>query len=203
MFVAIPASVALVVAGRAPRRGALPAGRVRRRRRARDGPRAALAGRSHLDGGGGSPDGARALRARRHAHAGHRQRPRSVRVHRAGGGPAGPMGHVGSAWPSPGRARCRWCCCWWAFSCRLGTIEAATLARSAARTLAASLLAGGAGWGCRSAGAGEDSFGRDADGAGVAGMAAFALVFVLAAWGMRAPELEEILVAAFRRRLAR
>jgi hypothetical protein len=35
---------------------------------------------------------------------------------------------------------------------------------------------------------------------GAVGMLAFAVVFVLAAWGMRAPELEEI-VNAFRRRL--
>jgi peptidoglycan biosynthesis protein MviN/MurJ (putative lipid II flippase) len=86
---------------------------------------------------------------------------------------------------------------------RLGTIEGRALSASVGRTMAASLLAGVAGWGAAQVlvfpGL-PSGFGRMVPGLG--GMAAFTVVFFLAALGLRAPELEEI-VRAFRRRLSR
>ena len=113
----------------------------------------------------------------------------------------GPMGHVGISVAVAGSSAVQMVLLLVGLRWRLGTIEGGALARSAARTVGASILAAVAGWGAARllAPAGEA-------GAllrmlpGVAGMGAFTAVFVLTAWGMRAPELEEI-VGAFRRRL--
>jgi putative peptidoglycan lipid II flippase len=72
---------------------------------------------------------------------------------------------------------------------RMGTLHVGALARSTARTLVASVLAAVAGWGAA------------ALAGGIAGMAVFAVVFLLAAWGLRSPELTEI-SGAVRRRLS-
>jgi putative peptidoglycan lipid II flippase len=106
----------------------------------------------------------------------------------------GPLGHVGISVAVAGSSAVQMVLLLAGLKWRLGTVRAAELARSVARTLAASLVAAVAGWGAA----------RIASGfaAGVAGMVAFAGVFVAAAWGLRAPELDEIL-AAFRRRLGR
>lgn len=86
---------------------------------------------------------------------------------------------------------------------RLGTIEGPTLARLTVRTLAASLLAGVAGWGAAAVLSPERaSPGMMRMVPGAAGGGAFLLVYVLAAWGLRAPELDE-LGRLFRRRLSR
>jgi uncharacterized membrane protein YeaQ/YmgE (transglycosylase-associated protein family) len=85
---------------------------------------------------------------------------------------------------------------------RLGNIQGVALGRSAARTLGASILGAVAGWGAARVLAppgGAGALMRIVPGA--AGLGAFALVYGLAAWGMRAPELEEI-TGALRRRLA-
>jgi putative peptidoglycan lipid II flippase len=113
----------------------------------------------------------------------------------------GPMGHVGISVAVAGSSAVQMVLLLVGLRWRLGTIEGAALARSAARTLGASLLAAVAGWGAARLLAPEGRAGallRMLPGA--VGMLAFAVVFVLAAWGMRAPELEEI-VNAFRRRL--
>jgi peptidoglycan biosynthesis protein MviN/MurJ (putative lipid II flippase) len=73
---------------------------------------------------------------------------------------------------------------------RMGTLCGAVLLRSTARTLLSSGLAGVAGWGAATLAG------------GLPGLLAFALVFLLAAWGLGAPELDEI-SRAFGRRLGR
>jgi putative peptidoglycan lipid II flippase len=102
----------------------------------------------------------------------------------------GPMGHVGVSVAVAGSSAVQMVLLLAALRWRLGRIEAGMLARSAARTLAASAVAGVAGRAAaRIAG-------------GLAGMVAFGAVFLLAAWGLKAPELEEVL-AGLGRRLAR
>jgi putative peptidoglycan lipid II flippase len=99
----------------------------------------------------------------------------------------GPMGHVGISLAVAGSSAVQMVLLLVALKWRLGTIEAAGLASSFARTMASSSVAGVAGWGAaKMAGGG-------------AGMAAFTTVFLLGSWGMKAPELEEILAAARRR----
>ncbi|HEY6463981.1 MAG TPA: lipid II flippase MurJ, partial [Polyangiaceae bacterium] len=114
----------------------------------------------------------------------------------------GPMGHVGISVAVAGSSAVQMVLLLVGLRRRLGTIEGATLARSAGRTLVASLVAGVAGWGAAVAtapGPGAPGILRILP--GIAGLAAFSLVFLLAAWGLRTPELEEI-VRAFRRRLS-
>jgi putative peptidoglycan lipid II flippase len=112
----------------------------------------------------------------------------------------GPLGHVGISVAVAGSSAVQMALLLVGLRRRLGRIEGTTLLRSAARTLAASSLASVAGWGAATLltpdGPGGAAF-RALP--GIAGMTAFAGVFALAAWGMRAPELEEIL-GAFRRR---
>lgn len=106
----------------------------------------------------------------------------------------GPMGHVGISVAVAGSSAVQMLLLLVGLRWRLGTLCAGDLARSTVRTLAASAAAAAAGWGAARLATGFA--------AGVAGMAAFGLVFLLAAWGLRAPELEEIL-GAVRRRLGR
>jgi putative peptidoglycan lipid II flippase len=113
----------------------------------------------------------------------------------------GPMGHVGISVAVAGSSAVQMVLLLVGLRWRLGTIEWGGLARSAARTLGASVLGAVSGWGAARLLAPD----RSASALlrilpGAAGALAFAFVFLLAAWGMRAPELEEIL-GAFRRRL--
>ena len=113
----------------------------------------------------------------------------------------GPMGHVGISVAVAGSSAVQMVLLLVGLRWRLGTIEGGALARSAARSLGASVLGAVAGWGAARLLAPEGEAGallRVLP--GVAGMLAFTVVFVLAAWGMQAPELEDIL-GAFRRRL--
>jgi putative peptidoglycan lipid II flippase len=115
----------------------------------------------------------------------------------------GPMGHVGISVAVAGSSAVQMVLLLWGLRVRLGTIEARALARSTGRTLVASVVAAAAGWGAATAIGTElaaGAVGRALP--GVAGMLAFALVFVVTAWGMRAPELDEIL-GAVRRRLSK
>lgn len=113
----------------------------------------------------------------------------------------GPMGHVGISVAVAGSSAVQMVLLLVGLRWRLGTIEGATLARSAARTLGASILGAVAGWGAARLLAPEGEVGAlQRLLPGLAGVLAFTAVFFLAAWGMRAPELEEI-VGAFRRRL--
>lgn len=113
----------------------------------------------------------------------------------------GPMGHVGISVAVAGSSAVQMVLLLVGLRWRLGTIEGGALARSAARSLGASLLGAVAGWGAARLLSPEGEAGallRIVP--GVAGMTAFTVVFLLAAWGMRAPELEDIL-GALRRRL--
>jgi putative peptidoglycan lipid II flippase len=113
----------------------------------------------------------------------------------------GPMGHVGISVAVAGSSAVQMVLLLVGLHRRLGTLEGATLARSAARTACGSALAALAGWGAATllaSGSAAGALARLVP--GVAGMTVFTAVFLLAEWGMRAPELEEI-VGAFRRRL--
>jgi putative peptidoglycan lipid II flippase len=111
----------------------------------------------------------------------------------------GPMGHVGISVAIAGSSAVQMALLLAGLRRRLGTIEAPALARSAGRTLAATALGSVAGWGAvEVTGPGPLATAHTDAGAlaralpGVAGMAAFGVVFVMAAWGLRSPELEEI-----------
>jgi putative peptidoglycan lipid II flippase len=99
----------------------------------------------------------------------------------------GPMGHVGVSAAVAGSSAVQMVLLLVWLRRRMGTLCGWALAESAARTVIASGLAGVAGWGAA------------ALAGGIPGMLAFTVVFLLAAWGLRAPELDEILGAASRR----
>jgi len=101
----------------------------------------------------------------------------------------GPMGHAGVSAAVAGSSAVQMVLLLVGLRRRMGTLHVGALARSTARTLAASVLAAVAGWGAATLAG------------GIAGMAAFGIVFLLAAWGLRSPELTEI-SGAVRRRLS-
>jgi putative peptidoglycan lipid II flippase len=113
----------------------------------------------------------------------------------------GPMGHVGISVAVAGSSAVQMVLLLVGLRWRLGTIEAGLLGRSAARTLAASLLGAVAGWGAARLLSPEGEAGALVRMLpGVAGMLAFGGVFLLAAWGLGATELDDI-AGALRRRL--
>ena len=99
----------------------------------------------------------------------------------------GPMGQAGVSAAVAGSSAVQMVLLLVGLRRRMGTLHAGDLARSTGRTLVASVLAAVAGWGAAVLGG------------GIAGMAAFAVVFLLAAWGLRSPELAEISGAVQRR----
>jgi len=120
----------------------------------------------------------------------------------------GPLGHVGISVAVAGSSAVQMALLLVGLKWRLGTMSAKILARSAVRTIAASAVAAAAGLGAaRAVALGRPAGGPSAGGVlrafpGVAALAAFTVVFLLAARLMRAPELEEI-VGALRGRLGR
>jgi putative peptidoglycan lipid II flippase len=120
----------------------------------------------------------------------------------------GPMGHVGVSVAVAGSSAVQMVLLLVAVRWRLGTVEGSVIGKSAARTVAASVIAAVAGWGAARVFAVEGGAPASAAGAveralpGVAGLVAFGFVYLLAAWGMGAPELDEIL-GAVRRKLRR
>lgn len=107
----------------------------------------------------------------------------------------GPMGHVGISAAVAGSSAVQMVLLLVGLRWRMGTIRAGDLAGSAAKTIGASVLAAIAGWAAaRSAGGGGAT-----PWPGVAGGVAFAVAFVLAAWGMRSGQLAEIAAAVGRR----
>jgi putative peptidoglycan lipid II flippase len=120
----------------------------------------------------------------------------------------GPLGHVGISVAVAGSSAVQMALLLVGLKWRLGTMSARILAHSAARTIAASAAAAAAGLGAaRAVTLGRLAGGPFAGGVmrafpGVAALAAFTVVFLLAARLMRAPELEEI-VGALRGRLGR
>ncbi len=102
----------------------------------------------------------------------------------------GPMGHVGISVAVAGSSAVQMLLLLVGLRWRMGTIRAGDLAKSAARTLLASIAAAAAGWGAACVAG------------GIGAMAAFATVYLLAAWALRSPELREI-GGALGRRLGR
>jgi putative peptidoglycan lipid II flippase len=115
----------------------------------------------------------------------------------------GPMGHVGISVAVAGSSAVQMVLLLAGLKRRLGTLEGRTLVRSCSRTVAASALAAVAGWGAAAA-TDLDSSARGLLRVlpGAAGLGAFAVVFLLAAWGLRSSELDEI-AGAIARRLRR
>jgi putative peptidoglycan lipid II flippase len=107
----------------------------------------------------------------------------------------GPMGHAGVSAAVAGSSAVQMALLLVALRWRMGSLGGWGLFASAARTAAASAIAGVAGWGAASF-AGGGALG------GMAGLAAFGVVFLLAAWGLRTQELDEI-SGGIRRRLSR
>jgi putative peptidoglycan lipid II flippase len=115
----------------------------------------------------------------------------------------GPLGHVGISIAVAGSSAVQMVLLLAGLKWRLGTICARELGRSTARTLAVSALAAVAGWAAARLAQPEVEAATAARALpGVAGVVAFGVVFLAGAWGMRSPELDEILAAA-RRRLSR
>jgi putative peptidoglycan lipid II flippase len=126
----------------------------------------------------------------------------------------GPMGHVGVSVAVAGSSAVQMALLLVALRWRMGSVQAATVGKSAARILVASVIGGVAGWGAARVLAPEGAAATTTVAAatsvgaaaralpGVAGLVAFSVVFLLAAWGMGAPELDEIL-GAVRRKLRR
>jgi putative peptidoglycan lipid II flippase len=115
----------------------------------------------------------------------------------------GPMGHVGVSVAVAGSSFVQMALLLLALRKKLGFIGAGELASSAGRTALASAVAGGGAWGAARLLAPLQAGGPFVRLVpGVASLAVFGGLFVLAAWGVRSPELES-LVRSVRRRLAR
>jgi putative peptidoglycan lipid II flippase len=115
----------------------------------------------------------------------------------------GPLGHVGISVAVAGSSAVQMVLLLARLGARLGGIDAAGIARSLARTLAASAVASVAGWAASRVATPHGLPGGLARAIpGLAGLAVFSVAFVAAARGLRSPELEEIARAA-RRRLGR
>lgn len=115
----------------------------------------------------------------------------------------GPYGHVGISMAVGGSSAVQMVLLFVGLKWRLGTIRAAELGGSVARVMAASVIAGVAGWGAShglpdawTAG----SFGRALP--GLVGLAVFGALYFAVAWGVGSPELAE-LWAPVKRRLRR
>jgi putative peptidoglycan lipid II flippase len=112
----------------------------------------------------------------------------------------GPLGHVGISVAVAGSSLVQMALLLVGLKWRLGAIRAKRLGRSAARTVAVSAVAAVAGWAAaRLATPDVVSSAATRAAPGIVGVGVFAAVFLAGAWGMRSPELEEILAAMTRR----
>jgi putative peptidoglycan lipid II flippase len=115
----------------------------------------------------------------------------------------GPMGHVGISVAVAGSSAVQMVLLLVGLRWRMGTLEGTAVARSAARTLVASVVAAVAGWGVARILTPDGPAGGLARALpGLVGLAGFMAVFGAVAWGMQSPELEEI-SSTLRRRLGR
>lgn len=117
-----------------------------------------------------------------------------------------PLGHVGVSVAVAGSSAIQMVLLLAGLKRRIGTLCGASLLRSTIRTLFASVVASMAAWGtarslaARGSGAIPPAIARMLPGTG--GSVAFAIAFLAVAWGLGAPELDEIRNAA-RRRIGR
>jgi putative peptidoglycan lipid II flippase len=109
----------------------------------------------------------------------------------------GPMGHAGISAAVAGSSFVQMALLFVGLRRKLGTVCAAEILGSSSRTLVASALAGGSGWGVARLLGGHGTLLP-----GLAACVVFVVLFAGVAWGLRSPELEEIL-GGVRRRLAR
>jgi putative peptidoglycan lipid II flippase len=114
----------------------------------------------------------------------------------------GPMGHVGISVAVAGSSTVQMALLLVALKVRLGALGGTALWTSVARSAGASLVASVAGWGTARLVAlgGTGALARAVP--GLAGLVVFSVIFVAVAWGTRSPELSEI-GGALRRRLGR
>jgi len=115
----------------------------------------------------------------------------------------GSLGHVGISVAVAGSSAVQMSLLLVGLKLRMGTVQGATLVRSGLRTLAASSVACAAGWGAAwgmRPGPGAGGLLRALP--GLVGLTAFGIVYAAVAWGLRSPELEEIL-GTVRRRISR
>jgi putative peptidoglycan lipid II flippase len=115
----------------------------------------------------------------------------------------GPMGHVGISIAVAGSSAVQMVLLlgglWW----RFGALGAGAIARSVARTVAASGVAAAGGWStARILAPSEYAGGVSRALPGMMGLLAFGALFFAVAWGLRSPELEQI-TGVLRRRLGR
>jgi putative peptidoglycan lipid II flippase len=111
----------------------------------------------------------------------------------------GPLGHVGISVAVAGSSAVQMVLLLWALRRKLGRVGMASIARSTLRTLVAALVAGAAAWGASTLAASPLSGPRRAL-PGLLAAVVFAGVFLLASWGVGSPELDG-LVRGIRRRL--
>jgi putative peptidoglycan lipid II flippase len=115
----------------------------------------------------------------------------------------GPMGHVGISIAVAGSSAVQMVLLLGGLRWRIGPLGAASIARSVARTVAASAVAAGGGWAtARILTPGDYAGGVARALPGILGLLVFGALFCAVSWGLRSPELEEI-TAALRRRLRR
>jgi putative peptidoglycan lipid II flippase len=118
----------------------------------------------------------------------------------------GPMGHVGISAAVAGSSAVQMVLLLAALAWHLGphaAVSGRAVLGSGARTLVASLVAGVAGWGAARLLSHEGPAGAIVRALpGLGGTAAFGAVYLAVAWGLRAPELDEI-VRAVRRKIRR
>jgi putative peptidoglycan lipid II flippase len=111
----------------------------------------------------------------------------------------GPLGHVGISIAVAGSSAVQMVLLLVGVKWRLGTVCGNQLARSAARTSALSAVAAMAGWAAARLAQSPSAGGTGQAMPGLAGTIAFVVIFLTGAWGMRSPELDEILGAVHRR----
>jgi putative peptidoglycan lipid II flippase len=112
----------------------------------------------------------------------------------------GPLGHVGISIAVAGSSGVQMLLLLGALRRKLGSVGMTSILASSLRTLLASLLAGGSAWGAATLLA--SSFSERGPIPGLGAAVVFATVFLLAAWGARSPELHG-LASGLRRRLGR
>ncbi|MBS2014249.1 MAG: murein biosynthesis integral membrane protein MurJ [Deltaproteobacteria bacterium] len=112
----------------------------------------------------------------------------------------GPFGHVGISMAVAGSSAVQMVLLFFGLRHRLGTVRAAEIGGSVARVVAASAIAGVAGWGASHGlpdAWTEGSVGRALP--GLAGIAVFGVLYFAVAWGLGARELGEIGAPVLRR----